>query len=80
MSQVNPMQIIQMIKNGSNPQQLMMSYLQGELQGNPIGANLLNLAKQNNGAEIERIARNLVAQRGGDFDKEFNAFRQMLGL
>ena len=33
---VNPMQLVQMIKNGQNPQQLMMSVLQQRSQGNPL--------------------------------------------
>lgn len=45
-----------------------------------MGRNLLDLARNNQGAQIEQIARNIVAQQGGDYDKEFNAFKQMLGL
>jgi len=48
--------------------------------GTPLGNNLINLAKQGNTAEIERIARNIVASSGGDYDKEFSAFKQRLGL
>jgi len=44
---VNPMQLIAMIKNGQNPQQLMMSVLEDQASNNPMGVNLLNLAKGN---------------------------------
>ena len=77
---VNPMQLIQMIKSGQNPQQLVMNILEQQMQNTPIGANLLSLAKQNRSADIEQIARNLCQQSGRDFDKEFNAFKQMLGI
>ena len=77
---VNPMQLIQMIKSGQNPQQLIMNILEQQMQNTPIGANLLSLAKQNRSADIEQIARNLCQQSGRDFDKEFNAFKQMLGI
>lgn len=80
MNSVNPMEIVRMIKSGSNPQQIMINYLENQMQNTPMGANLINLARNNRGEEIEQIARNIVAQRGGDFDKEFNAFKQMLGL
>lgn len=77
---VDPRQLIQMIKNGQNPQQLMLSILAGQA-GTPMGANLLNLAKNGQTAEIEKIARNLYAQQGGqNFDDDLKAFRQMLGL
>lgn len=77
---VNPMQLIAMIKNGQNPQQLMMQVLETQMNDSPMRDNLLDLARRGDTAGIEKIARNLAQQRGVDFDKEFNAFRQMLGL
>ena len=71
---------INMIRQGHNPQQMMMKVLEARMGGTPMGDNLINLAKQGNTAEIEKIARNLTAQRGGDFDKEFSAFKQQLGF
>lgn len=76
--QMNPMQIIQMIKSGSNPQQLIMSFLQQ--QNNPMANNLLQMAQNGNTSGIEQIARNICAQKGLDFDKEFNSFKQQLGI
>lgn len=75
---MNPMDFLSMIKSGQNPQQMMLNVLQ---QGNnPMSQNLFNLAKQGNTAQIEQIARNLCAQRGMDFDREFNSFKQQLGI
>jgi hypothetical protein len=78
--QVNPNQLVQMIKNGQNPQQLMLHVLEDQMKGTPMGDNLLYLARNNRNADIEQIARNLCSQRGVDFDKEFLAFKKMLGL
>ena len=73
---MNPMDIIAMIRSGSNPQQIMLNILEkGVADGNPFMGNLLNLAKQNRTAEIEQIVRNLCAERGVDYDKEFNNFK-----
>ena len=77
---MDPMQIIQMIKNGQNPQQLIISILQNNYGQTPFGANLLQLAKENKTQEIEQIARNLCQQRGVDFDKAFKEFRNNLNL
>lgn len=55
-----------------------MQFLQQ--QNNPMGQNLLSLAQSHNTADIEKIARNMCAQKGVDFDKEFTAFKQSLGL
>lgn len=80
MSNLNPMQFIQMIKNGQNPEQLMINFLQAQMAGTPMGENLITLAKNQDSKGIEQIARNLLSSRGLDFDKEFMAFKQMLGL
>ena len=58
----------------------MLSVLEGKAGNTPMGANLLKLVQENNGAEIERIARNMVASQGKDFDTEFNSFKKMLGI
>ena len=76
----NPMQIVQMIRSGQNPQQLAMNLLQQNMGNTPMGQNLLKLAQNGQTADIEQIARNLAKQQGIDFDKEFTAFRQQLGL
>lgn len=78
MFQVNPMQLIAMIRGGQNPQQLMMSILEGQMKGTPMGDNLINLARNGRTSEIEQIVRNLAMQNGVDFDKEFSTFKQML--
>lgn len=77
---MNPMQLIQMIKNGSNPQQLALSMLEQNAGSNPVINNLLNLAKEGKTDEIEDIARNMFKEQGKDFDKEFNSFKQSLGF
>lgn len=70
---------IQMAKSG-DPQQLVMNMLQQNAQGNPMFANILSLAQNGNTQEIESIVRNMARERGIDFDKEFNSFKQMFGL
>ena len=79
MYNVNPANLVQMIRSGSNPQQLLMSVL--SQNNSPLSQNLLQLARQGNSQEIEKIVRNLYSQRGGtDFDKDFAAFRKSRGL
>ena len=55
---VNPMMLIQMIKQGQNPQQLLMSILEGSAANNPINSNLLDMVKNKKTDEIEKFARN----------------------
>ncbi len=75
---VNPIQLIQMIKGGQNPQQLVMNILQQKSKNNPILNNAMNLAQGGNASALEMLARNLAAQRGLDFDKEFANFKNQL--
>ena len=74
--EINPMQLIAQIKNGQNPQQLMLSILEGEANNNPIMGNLLQMARENRTADIEKFARNLAKEQGIDFDKEFSQFKK----
>lgn len=75
---INPIQLIQMIKGGKNPQQLVMNILQQQGQNNPVLSNAMNLAQNGNASALEVLARNLAAQRGIDFDKEFENFKKQL--
>lgn len=77
---INPIQLIQMIKSGNNPQQLLMSILTEQASQNPMSANLLQLMQAGKYGDIESIARNLAKEKGIDFDKEFSAFKQQLGV
>lgn len=76
---LNFTEFINMIKKG-NPQQNMLNILQERAQNNPMFANMLSLAQSGNTQEIENIARNVAKEKGLDFDKEFNSFKQKFGL
>lgn len=76
----NPMQILQMIKKGGNPQQIMLSLMEQQMAGTPMGENLIQLAKEGKTGDIESIARNIFSQNGRDFDSEFNTFKNTFGL
>ena len=78
--QFNPMQVIMAMRNGQNPQQIVMNMLQERMSQTPMGQNLIALAQNNQTAQIEQIARNICNQRGIDFDKEFNSFKDSLGI
>lgn len=80
MFQVNPQMLIQMIRQGKNPQQLMMSVLQGQAN-TPLTQNLLSLVQQGRGDEIVQVVKNIYAQSGGrNFDQDFEAFRRDYGF
>ena len=78
-SNMNPFQMIQMLKSG-NPQSFVFQMLEQNAQNNPFFANILQLAKNNKTNEIEQIAVNMCKEKGIDFNKEFNSFKNNLGL
>lgn len=78
--QFNPLMILNRIRNGENPQQIMMSYIQSSIGNTPMGANLIELIKNNKTDEIEKIARNLAKEKGINFNDGLIAFKQDLGL
>ena len=77
---VNPIQLIQMIKSGKNPQQLLIGILQNQAQQNPMYKDFLYLIQNNRANEIEPVVRANFQKNGLDFDKEFNSFKKTLGL
>lgn len=79
MMQVNPFQVIGMIKNGQNPQQIIMNLLEQQ-NSSPMYKSLKNMIHNNKIDEIEDFARNYVNSQGGDFDRDFNAFKKNIGL
>ena len=67
------MWLLQLIKNGMNPQQLVMQILQQN--NNPILQNANTLAQNGDMKALEQLARNLSQQKGLNFDKEFANFK-----
>lgn len=72
--------MVQIIRSGKNPEELINNFIQAQLGGTPMGQNLLGLVQSHDTASIEKIARNICQQKGLDFEKEFTAFKQNLGL
>lgn len=77
-TRMNPkdfMSFINMVKS-NDPQQFVMNMLQERADTNPIAQNLLGLVQSGNTADVEKVVRNIAKEKGIDFDKEFNSFKQ----
>jgi hypothetical protein len=73
----NMQDFMQIIKNG-NPQELVLNILQKDAQrGNQVAGTLIQMINSGDSQGIERVARNIAKEKGIDFDKEFNSFKQM---
>ena len=70
-------QFIEMVNKNKNPQQFVMNMLEEKANQNPIFQNLAVMVKSGNTQGVEDVVRNIARERGIDFDKEFNSFKQM---
>ena len=71
------MQFINMIQSNKNPQQFVMNMLNEKANFNPVYKNLVDLVRAGDTKGIENIVRNIAEEKGINFDKEFNSFKQM---
>ena len=69
-----PDNIIKMFK-GQNPKQLAMNMV--KQSSNPMIVNLIKMANEGKTQGIEEFARNIMQERGMDFDSEFANFMQL---
>lgn len=70
---MNPMQMLNQIRNIKNPQQLIMSAFANNTP-NPMIGKLIKLAEQGKDKEVEQFARNLFKDKNRNFDEEFAKF------
>jgi hypothetical protein len=68
----NPMQFMNMLNGIKNPKDAVINMIKSN--NNPMIKNLVEMAENGNSKGVEEFARNLYAQQGRDFDKEFGEF------
>lgn len=74
---MNPFQIIsQYMTRGLTPKGIVKSMV----GNNPIFNNLIDLAEKGNNEEVEAFARNMLKERGFDFDKEMEKMKKALNI
>lgn len=78
-SPINPMQLIQMIKNG-NPKQVIMDMMKKNNGNNPIWNNALNMAEKQDSKGLEQLAKNLCKSNGINFDQMVKQVKNSIGM
>lgn len=68
----NPIQFMNMLKSIKSPKEAVINMIKSN--NNPMIKNLVEMAENGNSKGVEEFARNLYAQQGRDFDKEFGEF------
>lgn len=70
---MNPFQMLRMFKGG-NPKNIVMNMIKNTMGSNPMVKNLIDMAEKGDNKGVENFARNIMKEKGMDFDKEFNTF------
>ena len=76
MANLNPMQLLLMLKNG-NPQAVAEQIINQNFPNNPQMQQLLQMGKQGNTKGLEQIAQQILDQQGKDFNTEMNNLLNM---
>lgn len=72
---MNPMNMLKGLMGSMNPKNIVMNMLKNN--SSPIFNNLIEMAEKNDAEGVEQFARNYMKDKGRNFDKEFNDFKNM---
>ena len=75
---INPMQLIQAMKNPQAFMQQMMN--NNQVMSNPMAKNIIDMAQKGDVAGIEQMGRNIAKEKGIDFDKAFSDFKKQFPI
>lgn len=68
----NPINIIKMMMGKMSPKDMAMKMI--ENNSNPVFANLIDMANKGDTKGVEKFARNIMKEKGIDYDKQFSEF------
>ena len=74
---MNPMEMIGLLK-GRNPQELVMSMMKNNNINDPQINELISLAEKGDTNSLTKIATDMFAKQGKNFNTEFSNFMSLL--
>ena len=74
---MNPMEMIGLLK-GRNPQELVMSMIKNNNINDPQINELISLTEKGDTNSLTKIATDMFAKQGKNFDTEFSNFMSLL--
>ena len=77
---MNPMQLMQMIRNGGNPQQAIINIMKNQSGNSPVINNAINMMAKGDSAGLETLARNLCKEKGINPDDMLSQVKNQFGL
>lgn len=76
---INPMQLIQMVRNG-NPQQTIIDSIRKQTGNNPVLNNAIEMAEKHDSQGLEKLARNLCESNGLNADEMVKQIKSQFGM
>ncbi|MCD7724326.1 MAG: hypothetical protein LUI12_02030 [Clostridiales bacterium] len=78
---MNPIQIIQMLKSGGNPQQMIQQMMNNsQIMQNPMAKNAINMYQKGDMDGLRTMANNLAKERGTTVDDVKSSIMQQFGM
>jgi hypothetical protein len=77
---MNPMQLMQMIRNGGNPQQAIINIMKNQSGNSPVINNAINMMEKGDSAGLEKLARNLCKEKGINPDDMLSRVKNQFGI
>ena len=77
---MNPMQLMQMIRNGGNPQQAIINIMKKQSGNSPVINNAINMMEKGDSAGLEKLARNLCQEKGINPDDMLSQVKNQFGI
>lgn len=77
---MNPMQLMQMIRNGGNPQQAIINIMKNQSVNSPVINNAINMMEKCDSAGLEKLARNLCKEKGINPDDMLSQVKNQFGI
>lgn len=77
MANVNPMQLISMLRGG-NPQTIAMQLVKQNFPNDPTMNSLIEMGQKGDVKGVEEFAKQYFGQQGKNFEQEMSNFMQML--
>lgn len=75
---MNNLAQIAQIMRGRNPQEIVMNMIKSQQINDPTITSLVNFAQSGDTNSLVNLATSIFAQKGMDFNKEFQTFMSML--
>ena len=77
---MNPMQLMQMMRSGGNPQQALITMMKRQAGNNPVMNNAIQMMEKGDSAGAEQLARNLCKEKNLNPDDVLSQIKTQFGM